>query len=551
MIKKYKFHLLALLFLIIINLVFYAINLNDFFVSDDFDWLHLTKEQESSILNTFGANYYGVRGEGGSYRPLVNLSFWLNHKIGGLNPLSYHLTNLIFHLGVCFLVYLLVITLFQNNKDKNKIAILAAVFFSLLPNHSEAVIWIAAIGDPLASFFYLLAFYLYLQYRQKQSFLCLIISLLSFILALLTKEIAITLPLLILVWELCQGILQNKIVITKIVHRHLGYWLVLVLYFCVRYLAIGLVFGYYATEKFSIDLVKIFNMFIALITNLFFFGQARVNLTQYFITNKLFFILILILILSLIWYLLRKYHYKIAFLFDAYLILALPVLLLAFNNLSDEGERYNYLPSVIFCILLSLLIWQIKKEKIAQYLLISGLLIYFGGILIQKNIDWQQASHISEKIVKQEIPKLIDFNNQDQLNVFVALPDNYQGTQVLRNGIKQAISLFYHQEIKSELLNVYLRLNQDNWDQNILQWETYPTGGYLAKTLSAEKWVTGIVNNYTDNYVYELWDYDYDLYITDKIRLYFQKQFLEKFEQGNLQIIYYDQGTLKKIKTSQ
>ena len=63
------------------------------------------------------------------------------------------MTNLIFHIGVSFLVYLLVLILFDKYKGKRKIAILAAVFFSILPNHSEAVIWIAAVADPVATFF--------------------------------------------------------------------------------------------------------------------------------------------------------------------------------------------------------------------------------------------------------------------------------------------------------------------------------------------------------------------------------------------------------------
>ncbi|MFC1598834.1 hypothetical protein ACFL2U_02395, partial [Patescibacteria group bacterium] len=246
--KKYKFHILVLLGLIIVNFAVFAINLNDFFVSDDFDWLSLTQNSDQPIWQYFTSNYYGEQGVGGSYRPMFNLVFSLNNGLFGLNPLPYHLTNLIFHIGVCFLVYLLVLQLFADYKEKNKIAVLAAVFFSILPNHAEAVVWIAAIGDPMASFFYLLGFYLYLLYRQKKSFVCLLVSLLSFILALLTKEIAVTLPLLILVWELYEAITKNKFSLKNILFHHLGYWLILVLYFVIRYAAIGLIWGYYATE---------------------------------------------------------------------------------------------------------------------------------------------------------------------------------------------------------------------------------------------------------------------------------------------------------------
>ena len=82
--RKYKLHLWILLGLIILNLAFFALNLNDFFASDDFDWLHLTQFSEQSITDYFTVNYYGQRGEGCSYRPMVNFIFWFNNQVGGL-----------------------------------------------------------------------------------------------------------------------------------------------------------------------------------------------------------------------------------------------------------------------------------------------------------------------------------------------------------------------------------------------------------------------------------------------------------------------------------
>jgi len=566
---KYKIHLLVLLGLIILNLAFFAINLNDFFVSDDFDWLYLTKTSEQPLWQYFATNYYGEQGMGGSYRPMFNLIFSLNYNLFGLNPFGYHLFGLIFHIGVCFLVYLLALQLFSKFKDKQNIAILAAVFFSLLPNHSEAVIWIAAIGDPLDTFFYLLAFYLYILYRQKKNFTCLIISLLSFIIVLLTKEIAITLPLLILVWELYQYISGKqgfyalfgnkaqaqgpelprvKVVLKNILFYHLGYWLLLVLYFVIRYSAIGLIWGYYASDKFKLDIGKIFSMFVSLITNLLFYEKLRIVVTQFFITNSFFFIFLIILIVVLILIILNKKWLKAAFLIDSYFVLILPVLFLSFNFFTDEGERYNYLPSVVFCILLSLLICQIKKDRVLRSLVITSFIIYFSVILINKNLTWQTASQISQQIIKQDIEQIIDTVPEQAKLMFVGLPDNYQGAQVLRNGVKQAIDLYYPEnQFALEPLNVYLRLNKQLKDAKILYWGPYETGGYIAETFDQKNWVTGFATKQTPDYIWELWGYDYDNYTTNQIRLIFkdeQGSFIPAGKEG-WHVIIYNQGHLQ------
>ncbi|MFA5187969.1 MAG: hypothetical protein WC460_01260 [Patescibacteria group bacterium] len=551
--KQYKFHLFVLLGLILLNLAFFAFNLNDFFVSDDFDWLTISKNTEHSLTDYFGTNYYGNRGAGGSYRPLVNLVFWLNYQIGGLNPLSYHLTNLIFQIGVCFLVYLLVLVLFSEFPEKKRLAILSALFFSILPNHSEAVIWIAAVSDPMAAFFYLLAFYFYILFRKKAKFYFLLISATGFILALLTKEIAMTLPLLILVWELYEAINKNKFSWRNIILKPLGYWLILTLYFIARYASIGLFFGYYAQEKIKIHLGLIFKMFASLVTDLFFYGKMRVVLIDYFCANKLFFVFLLILILTLAWYALRNYQpladkFKVLFLFDAYFVLILPVLLLNFNNLTDEGERYNYLPSVVFCILLSLLIVQIKKDRFLKMIILGSLLLYFSAFLITKNENWHQASLISQKAVLNDFKQAVDLTKQNQKLLFVGLPDNFEGVPVLRNGIKLAINLYYPDyKFTGEVLNAYLRLTRQNWDQQILKWADYPTGGYLAKTIDGRYWVTGFDRRETETYIFENWHYNYANYTADTIRLILKGDYEKALAENNLQILIFDQGQLKSL----
>lgn len=535
-IKKNKLNLLVLLGLIILNLAFFGFNLNNFFLSDDFDWLNITKNTKN-LGDYFTGNYYGIRGEGGSYRPMVNLVFWINYQIGGLNPLPYHLFNLIFHIGVCFLIYLIVLLLFEDIKEKKKIAILSAVFFSILPNHSEPVIWIAAIGDPLCTFFYFLSFYLYLLFRKKEKIYLILLSVSFFIIALLTKELAITLPLLILVWELYESKLKALLNFKDAIIKSLIYWLILIIYFVIRFLTTALIFGYYAREKFRPEFFGISKMFLSLVIDQLFYGKLRVDLTNFFASSWVIFIFLIALV-ALVFYILKQYKNKILILSISFFILCIPVLLLSFNNFNDEGERYSYLPSVIFCIFLAVLIFQIKKNKIL-HLVSAILIIYFLIFLINKNLTWNLSAQLSNSIVKNDLPKLIQLNNHEKV-IFVSLPDNLDGAQVLRNGILQAINLFYpDNNVEAKLLNAYVRLTKQNYNIKILSWTTYPAGGFIAKTTNGKFWVTGYDRRETDDYTFELWNYNYNNYTSDTIRLILKKDIFKIliFNKGQLEIL--------------
>ena len=140
------------------------------------------------------------------------------------------------------------------------------------------------------------------------------------------------------------------------------------------------------------------------------------------------------------------------------------------NNLSDEGERYNYLPSVVFCILLSLILWQIKSDKFLRNLIFIGLAIYFSVFLISKNQSWSLASQMTQKIILNDFPKVVDLNKANEKLLFVSLPDKIEGAQVFGNGIKQAINLYYPvYKLDAQLVMAYILTNRHNFDKQILK----------------------------------------------------------------------------------
>lgn len=135
----------------------------------------------------------------GMWRPLLMLSLAFNYFFSGLNPYGYHLVNILLHFLNAVLLYLLLGIFFKRLNSGTRLGI--ALIFCLHPVNTETVTYISCRSTLLASFFILFSFYNYLRWRQdKKTFRC-IISLLSYVLALMSKEIGIILPGLITAYE--------------------------------------------------------------------------------------------------------------------------------------------------------------------------------------------------------------------------------------------------------------------------------------------------------------------------------------------------------------
>jgi hypothetical protein len=126
------------------------------------------------ILEHFGINsrlsFYNVitPGSGFYYRPIVNLSYWLDFQWWGLDPSFMHLENIVAHLVNVFLVFLIASRLPVSNKIRS-FPFLSALLFGLHPINSESVNWIAGRTDLFAGMFILCAAYFLIRAIQEQS----------------------------------------------------------------------------------------------------------------------------------------------------------------------------------------------------------------------------------------------------------------------------------------------------------------------------------------------------------------------------------------------
>ena len=140
------------------------------------------------------------------YRSLRTLSYVLDYRLGGMQPWIFHLNNILYHWIAACLVFLVASQLAENigNHPTPNIALFAALLWALHPVQTEAVTYISGRRDILATLFFFLGFYAFLKFRARdigRRSLWLLLTFLAYSLGLLSKETAVTLPLMMLCYD--------------------------------------------------------------------------------------------------------------------------------------------------------------------------------------------------------------------------------------------------------------------------------------------------------------------------------------------------------------
>ena len=157
---------------------------------------HYLKE----IFTTNVWSFRGVSTVSNYYRPMMTVGYLFCYKLFGLRAYGFHLFSLSLHV----LVVCLVFALTERVTGDRVWALVAGALFALHPIHTESVAWIAAVTDLELTFSYLLTFGAFLAVARPgggRSQRMLASMVFAFILALLSKEQAMTLPALATVYE--------------------------------------------------------------------------------------------------------------------------------------------------------------------------------------------------------------------------------------------------------------------------------------------------------------------------------------------------------------
>ena len=133
-----------------------------------------------------------------SYPPLPVISHCLDYLFWRLNPVGYHLTDLIIYALIVLAFFYLCRELIGNSGA----AFAAAALFAVHPLHVESVAWLSSRKDGLGMLFYLLSFLVYIRSREERRRGFLWLSVFFYLCTIWSKSLMVTLPLALILYDM-------------------------------------------------------------------------------------------------------------------------------------------------------------------------------------------------------------------------------------------------------------------------------------------------------------------------------------------------------------
>lgn len=329
-----------------------------------------------TLLNVFTKPYAGF------WMPLTWLSLSVDYHFWGLNPIGYHLTNMVLHSVNAGLVVLIADKILEQrsngeNLDREQDALLssqngggnwnyaltlllAGLLWGIHPLRVESVAWVTERKDVLNGLFAFSSVLCYLRYvtlchRGVSSKIMYQLSLLLFICSLMAKSVTVVLPLILLIldwYPLGRGCRNNcfKLIVEKIPF----------VFASVLMVAVTLHFAKQAHILVSHEDLTFLQRFIVSGNALFEYVRLMVypvgimplhiidvaEATTYTVKT----VVVVVTLVALIWF--RSYRGVIASI-CCFILLILPVLAFLQNGLQAFAARFTYLPSVALVILVA------------------------------------------------------------------------------------------------------------------------------------------------------------------------------------------------------
>lgn len=450
---------LAVLVIIVTNAICFSRSLSAYFLADDFVHVAYLADvfngHPEKLLENFTGNWMHAWGTQ-FYRPFISLTLALDYAIGQGNSYVFHITNLTYQIACSLLLFFIARRLLSGFLPQQQFvgAIAGALFFALSPLHTEVVSWIIGRVDSVCLAFNLAAFYLYLRYRESRAVSTFTGSIICFIISLISKEMAVILPPLIVLHELFFGSGQTFVDrIKSAFNESKWYFVTLLAYLGVRILALGTLQGGYG-GSIGESLTNSLANRLASLNKLFFpFNLEAIppsNRLHKFVLNLYKFSGVLLLVRFLVFHRARQQFRLIAFAL-LWTILALLPTYQVFN-ITDTlmCSRFAYFAtaglSLVFGFLLAPL-WELDQQerKIRKYvwgarisfLLIGLWLAVFGVITMRNNVPWAHAGaqvrsfHEAIKKECQGSEKIIVLN----------VPQRLEGAHLIYNGAMLSVLL--------------------------------------------------------------------------------------------------------------
>ncbi|KAB2832043.1 MAG: hypothetical protein F9K48_11225, partial [Candidatus Brocadia sp.] len=366
----------SLIFISAFSLLLYLNTSNGNFLREDFKIIvenSFIKEWQY-LPQVFTKNYFSISGEM-SYRPLVTISYFIDYAIWHLNPFGFHMTNIVFHVMNTLLFYLLLRAVLSNNK----IIFLSILFFVTHPVLVETVNAVGYREDLLCATFLLVSFIYFIKsdslfYRENSQTtrfaFYYAISLVSYLCALFSKEMAITLPVLLVVFMVFSR--QKPLVsfTKRLKGMYAGYLAISLFYLIIRFVVFSnpAFKSSYQPGGFWVNAFTMIKILASYIKLSFFPLHLNADYVVPLITHpwegSCILALTFLISIFVIFAVLCKTRNMFAVWMSWFFITLLPVMnIIPIDNIM--AERYLYIPVMGFCAAKGILIYRITDRTLS------------------------------------------------------------------------------------------------------------------------------------------------------------------------------------------
>jgi tetratricopeptide (TPR) repeat protein len=365
-------------------------------------------------------------------RFITYLSLAFNYHFGGLNVLGYHIFNLTVHLGCALLVFwlsfLTFLTPFMKTQKISRQAKLIAFFTALVflthPIQTQGVTYIIQRAASLATLFYLAAISLYVKSRlleaSRRRSIYYAVSLIAAIIAMFTKEIAFTLPLMICLYELSFFKAKESFNFRRVIPFLLCLSIIPLTMFLTKSTNIGemqreaaaasdIPSWNYLLTQFKVMVTYIRLLFLPFNQNLDYDYPVANTLLDLSVLASLFFLAAILIFAKKLFRNYRLVSFGILWFFIALLVESsvMPIKDVIF-------EHRLYLPMFGYSIFLTSSLYYLFEKKALKLMVIALLIITSGYAILtyRRNFIWKDALILWNDVAHKSPNKTMPYYNR-------------------------------------------------------------------------------------------------------------------------------------------
>jgi tetratricopeptide (TPR) repeat protein len=355
------------------------------------------------------------------------------------DPFAYHFTNVLLHIINSLLLFGLVYALSRNHF----VSLLTALLFAVHPLSVESVAWLAERKGALSAAFYFMSLLFYVRYKKNGLRRYFIVCMLSFVLSLLSKSMAVSLPLVLLLMDYLMGRKIDK----KALLEKASFFVVSAIFMVIAYFSKQDSMNqgpHYTTVQYILG--PAYNICFYLVKSispvnlcaLYSTGEHDVDLTMKMILSAIALCGITVMI-----YRFRRSSKITVFCSLFFLVTLLPVLqIVSSGGWTNVADRYTYIPLIgvylLFATGCSFLVKNTLHNGIVARTLMAigcvGIVVFLSHLTYRRCGVWHDGFTLWNDVVKTS-PSAVAYANRgfafaSERNYPRAIEDYYRAIEL-------------------------------------------------------------------------------------------------------------------------